>query len=172
MGAKRFLWSMRRIVGQRWGASLTVMLRLINQVVLPKLFFGVECWSTIVKSEVLLRALDQFLHTCAWFALGFDRFASTETALVVSNIQPARLQILRRLCRFMIRNHRQAFISMDKLEVPSTYLLPREVAIAWYRRVVIGRGLLQDPPRPRIFSFSLLLIVAFVGSGMLAGKVH
>ena len=114
------------------------MLRLINQVVLPKLFFGVECWSTIVKSEVLLRALDQFLSTCARFALGLDRFTSTETALVVSNIQPARLQILKRLCRFMIRTQRQAFISMDKLEVPGTYLLRQEVAIAWYRRVVIG----------------------------------
>ena len=101
-------------------------------MVLPKLLFGVECWSTIVKSEVLLRALDQFLSTCAWFGLGLDRFTSMETALVVSNLQPARLQILRRLCRFMIRNHRQAFISIDKLEVPGTYLLPREVTIAWY----------------------------------------
>ena len=46
----------------------------------------------------------------------------------------------------MIGNHRQAFISSGKLEVPGTYWLPREVAIAWYRRVVIGRGLLLDPP--------------------------
>ena len=142
---------MRKIVGKRWGAAPAVMLRLINQVVLPKLFFGVECWSTIVKSEVLLRVLDQFLSTCARLALGLDRFTSTETALVVSNIQLARLQILRRLCRFMIRTQRQVFISMDKLEVPGTYLLPREVAIAWYRRVVIGRGLLQDPPPARNF---------------------
>ena len=30
VGAKRLLWSMRRIVGKRWGASVAVMLRLIN----------------------------------------------------------------------------------------------------------------------------------------------
>ena len=76
-GAKRLLWSMRRIVGTRWGASPAVMLRLINQVVLLKLFFGVECWSTVVKFEVLLHALDQFLSTCARLALGLDRFTST-----------------------------------------------------------------------------------------------
>ena len=105
---------MRKIVGKRWGAAPAVMLRLINQVVLPKLFFGVECWSTIVKSEVLLRALDQFLCSCARLVLGLDRFTSTETALVVSNIQPTRLQILKRFCQFMIRTQRQAFISMAK----------------------------------------------------------
>ena len=85
------------------------------------------------------------------FALGLDRFTSTETVLLVSNIQPAHLQILKRLYHFMIKNHRQAFISMGKLEVPGTYLLPREVAIACYRRVVIGRELLQDPPPARNF---------------------
>ena len=149
--AKRLLWSMKRVVGKCWGASPVVMLRLINQVVLPKLFFGVECWSTVVKSEVLLRALDQLLSTCARLALGLDRFTSTKIALVVSNLQSARLQIIRRLCCFMIRNQRQAFISMEKLEVPRTYLLPREVAIAWYQRVIIGRGLLPDPPPARNF---------------------
>ena len=148
-GAKRLLWSLRRIVGKRWGASPDVMLRLINQVVLPKLFFGVECWGTAVKSEQFLRQLDQILSTAARLAMGLDRFTATEIALVVANLQPARLQILRRLCRFMIRNHRYDIISSTKAEVPGTFLLPREVATAWFRRVVIGRGLVSDPPPVR-----------------------
>ena len=49
--AKRLLWAMKRIVGLTWGAVLEVMLRLIRQVVLTKLLFGVECWSTVIRSE-------------------------------------------------------------------------------------------------------------------------
>ena len=82
-GAKRLLWSMRRVVGKRWGASPEVMLRLIKQVLLPKLFFGVECWGNVTHSERFLRALDQCLSTSARLALGLDRFTATETALVV-----------------------------------------------------------------------------------------
>ena len=137
-GAKRLLWSLRRIIGKWGGASPIALLRLINQVVLPKLFFGVECWGTAIKSEQFLRQLDQILSTGARLAMGLDRFTATETALVVANLQPARLQILRRLCHFMIRNHRYDIISSTKAEVPGTFLLPQEVALVFTGLSLVG----------------------------------
>ena len=146
-GAKRTLWSMHQIVGKRWGAVPEVMLRLIHQVVLPKLFFRSECWCTMVKSERFLRSLDQVLNTCARLAMCLDRFTSIETALVVANIQPARLQILRRVCRFLIRNHSYELISPIRAIVPGMYLSPKEVGTAWFHRSVMGRGLIPETPR-------------------------
>ena len=150
--AKRLVWSMRKVVGSTWGAAPAVMLKLINQVVLPKLFFGAECWATVVRSERFLRALDQVMSSCARLALGLDRFTATETALVVANIMPARFQILRRLCRFMIKNCMYQLCPVGRLAVPDTFLIPREVAIAWFRRAILNRGLLSDPPplRPSV----------------------
>ena len=155
--AKRLLWSLKQIVGSTWGASPEVMLRLIQQVVLPKLFFGVECWSTVIRSERFLRSLDQVLSTSARMALGLDRFTATETALVVANIQPANLQILRRLCRFMIKNYRIDLVTPRQVDVPGTFLLPREIGTAWFHRIVLSRGLLANPPpsRPHLLTSAI-----------------
>ena len=148
-GAKRLLWSMRRIVGKRWGAAPKVMLHLIYQVVLARLFYGVECWGTVIRSEQVLRTLDRVMSTGARLAMGLDRFTPMDTALVVAGIMPVRLQILRRLCRFMVRNHRYDLVSSGREAPPSTFLLPREVAKSWFRRAVLHRGLLLDPPPVR-----------------------
>ena len=69
-GAKRLLWSLRRIVGRNWGAAPDVMLRRIQQVVLPKLFYGVECWGTVLWFERFLKSLDQVLSVNARMAMG------------------------------------------------------------------------------------------------------
>ena len=148
-GAKRLLWSMRRIVGKRWGAAPGVLLRLIHQVVLARLFYGVECWGTVIRSEQVLKMLDRVLGTSARLAMGLNRFTSTDAALVVAGLMPARLQILRRICRFMIRNHRYDFVSYGQEQPHDTFLLPREVAISWFRRSVLHRGFLLDPPPVR-----------------------
>ena len=148
-GAKRLLWSMRRIVGKRWGAAPGVLLRLIHQVVLARLFYGAECWGTVIRSEQVLRMLDRVLGTSARLAMGLNRFTPTDTALVVADIMPARLQLLRRICRFMVRNHRYDFVSYGQDQPSDTFLLPREVATSWFRRAVLHRGLLRDPPPVR-----------------------
>ena len=143
------MWSMRRIVGKRWGAALEVMLRLINQVVLPKLFYGVECWGTFIRSEQMLQTLNRVMSTAARLAMGLDRCTSIDVSLVVAGIIPARLQILRQLCRFMVRNHQCDLVSSRREEVPSTFLLPREVAKSWFCRAIFHKGLLIDPPPVR-----------------------
>ena len=81
--------------------------------------------------------------------MGLDRFTPTDTVLAVAGIMPARLQILRRLCRFMIRNHRYNLVSSGREGVPGTFLLPREVAKSWFCRAILHRGLLIDPPPVR-----------------------
>ena len=101
--------------------------------------------------------------------MGLDHFTTTETVLVVANIQPVRLQILRRLCRFMIRNYCYELISLERAEVRGTHLSPKEVAITWFHRAIIGRGLVSNPPRSALNCFSLQLIEGSSWSGMLDG---
>ena len=100
------------------------MLTLVRQVLLPKLFFGVECWATVVRSDRFLHSLDLVLGQSARLALGLDRFCPTETALTVSNIMPARLQILKFLCKYMIRNCVDDLVAPGRMDVPQTFLLP------------------------------------------------
>ena len=144
-GARRLLWALRRIVGTRWGASPEVMLTLIRQVMIPKLFFGVESWATVVRSDRFLHSLDLVLGQSARLSLGLDRFCPTETALTVANLMPARLQILKQLCRFMIRNCIKDLIIPERVTVPKTFLLPKEIAQAWYWRSIASKGLIMGP---------------------------
>ena len=69
-GAKRLLCSLQCIVGRNWGAVPDVMLRLIQQVVVHKLFYGVECWGTVLWFERFLKSLDQVLSVNARMAMG------------------------------------------------------------------------------------------------------
>ena len=137
---------MQRIVGTRWGASPTVMLLLVRQVLIPKLFFGVECWATVVRSDRFLCSLDLVLGQSARLSLGLDRFCLTETALTVANLMPARLQVLQFLCKYMIRNCIEDLIIPGRQVVPKTFLLPREIAQAWFWRSVQAKGLIPCPP--------------------------
>ena len=146
-GARRLMWELRRIVGTRWGASPAVMLTLIRQVLLPKLFYGVECWATVVRSDRFLRSLDLVLGQCARLALGLDRFCPTETALTVANLMPARLQVMKGLCRYMLRNCTEDLIDPERVQVPQTFLLPQEIGHAWFWRSIQTKGLVSSPPR-------------------------
>ena len=137
---------MKKIVGERWGASPAVLLKLINQVVLPKLFFGAECWATVVRSERFLRSLDMVLGMGARMAFGLDRFCPTETAPVMANLQPARYQILFRLCKFLIKQDCHLLTDRRTAAPPGTFLHPTEIANAWFQRLVIKRGRIPSPP--------------------------
>ena len=69
-------------MGRNWGAAPDVMSRLIQQVVLPKMFYGVEYWGTVLRFERFLESLDQVLSVSARMAMGFDRFTLTKATLV------------------------------------------------------------------------------------------
>lgn len=86
------------------GPSPATMIRLFKLTVLPMLFCGVECWSSIPRLQGALKRLDQTLGLEDRMALGLNRFSSTHVALVIANIRPVRLEILRKLSRFMVRN--------------------------------------------------------------------
>ena len=62
----------------------------------------------------------------------------------------------------MVHNHLYEISLAYRLEVPGTFLLPREVAIAWFRCTVLNRGLLANLPllRPPI-------LISAIGQGLL-----
>ena len=59
---------------------------------------------------------------------------------------PARLQILKFLCKYMIRNCVDDLVAPGRMDVSQTFLLPREIAQAWFWRSVQNKGLVPSPP--------------------------
>ena len=49
----------------------------------------------------------------------------------------------------MVRNHQYDFVSSGREKVPGTFLLPRDVAQSWFRRAILRREMLIDPPPVR-----------------------
>ena len=121
------------------------MLTLVRQVLLPKLFYGAECWATVVRSDRFLRSIDLVLGQCARLALGLDRFCPTETALTVANLMPARLQVMQCLCRYMLRHCIDDLIAPRRVQVPRTFLLPTEIGHAWFWRSIQTKRLVSSP---------------------------
>ena len=78
-------------MGKRWGAALSVMVHLLNQMVLPKLLYGVECLGPVLRSEWMLRSIDRAMSTGARLALGLNRFTPSNAALALAGIMMARL---------------------------------------------------------------------------------
>lgn len=71
-------------------------------------------WSSVLKAQGALKRLDQTFYLGARMALGIDRFAPRNVALVLENIIPDGLQNLRRLCQFMVRNRSYDLIDWGK----------------------------------------------------------
>ena len=81
----------------------------------------------VLSTEIAFKRLYQTLGLWARLALGLDKFSSTNAALVITHIRPARLQTLRRLTRFQVGNTMYDFIGVAKEELRITYAFPREI---------------------------------------------
>lgn len=77
------------------------MIHLIKLTMLLILFYG---FGMLLLSFEIAACLEETFGLGARMALGLDRIFSTDAALVLANIRTGRLQILRRLSRFMVRN--------------------------------------------------------------------
>lgn len=76
----------------------------------------------VLRSKQMLCNIEHAMSIGARLALGLNRFTLFDAALTVANIMLASLQILRRLCRYIVQNHRYDFVFVGK-EDPLELLL-------------------------------------------------
>ena len=125
--------NLRKAVRQQWGLSSDVFLQLVHGAILPMMFYGAECWASVLRSETQLRKLDRVLSLAGRMALGLEFTTSYDATLVMAHMRPAQYQILQRLLRFMIRKHRQ-LLFCPQLEAWRFYASPQGIGGAWFRR--------------------------------------
>ena len=104
--ARARLWLLRRLGGRAWGLDPYLFMRLVRGAVLPMLYFGAQCWSSVLCSSTRLAALDAVSALAARMAFRLERTTCIEALLVVAGLEPARHLILRQLVRYLVRRHR------------------------------------------------------------------
>ena len=83
-----------------------IFMRMVRGSVLPALFYGAPVWASVLGSSTRLDALDSFLATATHVAFSLEHSTSSEAALVLAGLEPARYQIMRRLVCFHLCRHR------------------------------------------------------------------
>ena len=148
--ARLRIWELRRVVRTEWGLHTNLFLRLVRGVILPSLFYGAPVWASVLRIQGRLEELDRVIAVAARLTFSLERFTSTEAALVLSGLGPARHHILRALVRFMHRHRREALLRDPSTPVPLSYITPDELGAVWFYRA-ITRSSLEDVPsmRPR-----------------------
>ena len=124
-----------------------VFLRMVRGSVLPALFYGAPVWASVLSSSTRLETLDSFLATAARLAFSLERSTSSEAALVLAGLEPARYQIMRRLVCFHLCRHRSRLTDVIP---PRTFLHHTsafELGRTWFQRSVRGRTLTDPLPR-------------------------
>ena len=92
--ATAHLWLLRRLGGRDWGLDPYLFLRLVRGAVLPMMFYGAQCWASVLGSSTRLAALDSVLAMAARMAFRLERTTSTEASLALAGLEPSRCYIV------------------------------------------------------------------------------
>ena len=147
--ARRRLWVLRRCISRSWGLDPYLFLFFVRRALLPQLFYGAACWASVLRSGKRLGLLDAVLASAARMAFRLERTTSSEAALALAGVPPARVHILRRLCRYMVRKDWGALADFAHDRIPPHHLSAFEVGWTWFQRSVVGRTLSVPFPRTR-----------------------
>ena len=99
------LWLLRHLSGREWGLDPYLLLRLVRGAVLPMLYYGAQCWASVLCSSTRLAALDAVTATVARMAFCLEWTTSVEALLVMAGLEPARQSVMRHLVRYLVRRH-------------------------------------------------------------------
>ena len=147
--ARRRLWALRRCIGRSWGLDPYTFLFFVRRALLPQLFYGAACWASVLRAGTHLGQLDAVLASAARMAFRLERSTSSEAALALAGVPPARIHILRRLCRYMVRRDWGALADFDHSWIHPHHVSARELGWSWFQRSVVGRTLSMPFPRTR-----------------------
>ena len=95
--ARAHLWLLRCIDGWDWGLDPYMFLQLVRGAVLPVLYYGTQCWASVICSSTTLATLDAVIVTAARMAFHLEWTTSVEASLVMAGLEPARQSVMRHL---------------------------------------------------------------------------
>ena len=147
--ARRRLWALRRCIGRSWGLDPYTFLFFVRRALIPQMFYGAACWASVLRVGTRLGQLDAVLASAARMAFRLERTTSSEAALALAGLPPARIHILRRLCRYMVRKDWGALADLAHDRLPPHHVSARELGWTWFQRSVVGRTLSIPFPRTR-----------------------
>ena len=145
--ARARLWLLRRLGGRDWGLDPYMFLRLVRGAVLPMLYYGAQCWASVLCSSTKLAALDAVTATAARMAFRLERTTSVEASLVMAGLEPARQSVMRHLVRHLVRRYGEALRDDLASQASGRRATPLELGVTWFRRSVQGK-FLADPSFP------------------------
>ena len=127
--------NLRKAVRAHWGVQSALFFSLVRGAVLPTLFYGEECWASILQYASALHALDRVLGYARRLALGLECSTSTESVLALAHIVPSRFQILQRLERYKVRQERESLFEPAHRVARRFYAAPSEIGRPWFHRL-------------------------------------
>ena len=137
------IWLLRRLGGRNWGLDPYMFLRFVRGAVLPIMFYGAQCWASVLGSSMRLAALDSVLATAARMAFRLERTTSMEASLALAGLEPSRCHILRRLVHYLVRKHRTDLETFFGSQTHSSRVTPLELGATWFQRSVQWKTLLN-----------------------------
>lgn len=143
------LYRLRLAMRQNWGLDSVLFLRIVRGAIIPALFYGAECWANMLGIESRLGRLDRVLGMAGRMAYGLESSTSTEAALTLANLMPSRLQIVKRLCRYMARSQIEGREPFADSRQTRHYIIPAEVGRCWLRKAVKAADI-RDPQSLRL----------------------
>ena len=102
------------------------------------MFYGAACWASVLRTGTRLGQMDAVLALAARMAFRLERTTSSEAALALAGLPPARIHILRRLCRYMVRKDWGALVDLAHDRIPPHHVSSRELGWTWFQRSVVG----------------------------------
>ena len=116
------------------------------------LYYGAQCWASVLCSSTRLAALDAVTATAARMAFRLERTTSVEASLVMAGLEPARQSVMRHLVRHLVRRHGAALRDDLASQASGRRATPLELGVTWFRRSVQGKFLADSsfPFRRRI----------------------
>ena len=130
--ARARLWLLRRLGGRDWGLDPYLFLRLVRGAVLPMLYYGAQCWASVLCSSTRLVALDAVTATAARMAFRLERTTSVEASLVMAGLEPARQSVMRHLVRYLVRRHGAALRDDLASQTSGKRATPLELGVTWF----------------------------------------
>ena len=95
--ARARFWLLRRLGGRDWGLDPYLFLQLVKGTALPILYYGAQCWASVLCSSTRLATLDAVIVTVARMAFHLEWTTSIEAQSVVAGSEPARQSVIRHL---------------------------------------------------------------------------
>ena len=128
------MYHLQLAMRQNWGMDAILFLRIVRGAIIPALFYGVECWASVLGIASRLAGLDRVLSMAGRMAYDLKSSTSTEAALILAKLMPSKLQIIRRLCRYMARGRIAGRAPFEDSRQTWHYIIPAEVGRRWLQK--------------------------------------